>query len=377
VASSVVSTDAPPLKATGPAPIIQLRGTPREQGYIHGQCAREEILTNVITVRRTIAADAASRRDYTAALTWNEAFMARVAPELLDELHGIADGAAIPFHDILLLNVPVYLAAQFLPHECSQILLMPPATRDGRSYHAKTRDFNRAGTLRQAVLHRHYPNGRQMIEVNTAGTITWPGSGLNDDGVSISTSGVWSRRQTIDLDRTANAWFLINTHLLLRDSSSLDDVETHLQAQPRVTGLNIVATDGQHGAAFEATADEIVRHEATDGVVIRTNHYCAPHITHLGPTPAEHPSSHHRHQTTRAKIAARHGEWDFASLLALLCDHEGYPQNSLCRHADGGVGADTVYASIATIPNGELWTILDYPCHASHGESVLSHQAGD
>ncbi|MGH2561627.1 MAG: C45 family autoproteolytic acyltransferase/hydrolase [Thermomicrobiales bacterium] len=354
------------LRASGPGTVLVLAGKPRERGYEHGRLARTDIATNLATVRRNLAAYAARGRayDYDRVVARNQRFLQRTAPDVLDEIMGIADGADLPFQDVLLLNVPVFLAGQFLPQECTQILLPPPVTATGRTYHAKTRDFNHESAFRQVVLQRRDADGRETIEVHTAGTITWPGSGINSDGVTISTSGVWSGRQTLDLDRAAEAWFLINPHLLLRQSRTVEDVWEALQAQPRITGLNIVVSDGKRGAAFEATADGEYRHDSEEGGIVRTNHYLTPEIRRLGPTQRDHPSSYHRHQRAAARIEAQRGQWDFSEIVALVGDHDGYPQSSICRHSQGGESADTVYASIATLPAGDFWTIMDHPCMA-------------
>lgn len=354
------------LHTTGPAGVLVLTGSPRQRGYDHGRLARPDIVANVATVHRNLDDDAARGRRYDvdSILARNQVFIERTAPEILDEIGGIADGAGVPLRDVLLLNVPIFLAGQFLPQECSQVLLLPELTGNGRTFHAKTRDFKQSGAFRQVVLDRRFADGQQLIEVHTAGTVTWPGSGINSDGVSISTSGVWSRRQTIELDRVGEAWFLINSHLLLRQSRSVGDVWESLRAQPRLTCLNIVVSDGEQGAAFEATADAAYRHDASGGAVVRTNHYLAPEIRWLGPTPTEHPSSYHRWRTATSRISARPSHWDFRQLLALVGDHDGYPQCSICRHSEQGEGADTVYASIATLPDGDFWTVIDHPCRA-------------
>jgi len=351
------------LAALGPAKPLVLAGSPRKQGIEHGRRARQEILANLNLVRRGMLDLAARGRsyDYEGLLARNEAFVQREAPEILEEVQGIGEGAEVPYRDLLLLNLPLYFVGILMPLECSQILVAPPATADGRIYLAKTRDLSR-GRLEHVVLHRRYDDGRELIEVGAAGSITWPGSGINSDGLALSTSGVWSKRTVIDLDRAARGWLLINSHLLLRDSRSVDDLAERLSAQPRVTGLNLVATDRHAAAAFEATADRVYRQEAEGGILVRTNHFLTPEIRRLAPTPEEHPSSYHRYQVAVARLRQQHGQWDSSRLAGLLADHNGYPQLSICRHAQNGEGADTIYASIASLPEGELWSTLDNPC---------------
>ncbi|HLH75053.1 MAG TPA: C45 family peptidase [Chloroflexota bacterium] len=354
------------LAVSGARPVV-VTGSPREQGRLHGEHAREAILTNLGVMRRWL--DGLSQRGRTYAvervLGESEAFIGRVAPEVLDEVAGIAEGAGLPYRDVLALNVPLYIVGIHLPFDCSQIYLGPPATKNGEVLLAKTRDLS--GRLEHVVLHRRYVSGRELVEVNAAGSVTWPGSGCNSDGVAYATSGVWSKRTVVDIGQAPKGWLLINCHVLLRESRSLNEFAQRLREQPRLTGLNIVAGDRENGAAFEATADDLWRHDAEAGVVVRTNHYLTPEIIPLAPTSSEHPSSHHRCAMATKRIAAEHGHWDFARLLGLLGDHDGYPNLSICRHAQDGGTTDTVYASIASLQDGQFWSILDHPCAARDG----------
>jgi isopenicillin-N N-acyltransferase-like protein len=344
---------------------VVVSGSPREQGRAHGLAARGDIAENLHMIRQGMAMLSARGRsyDYNELLSKNEAFVAREAPEILDEVRGIAEGAEVPYQDLLFLNLPLYFIGILMPQECSQILISPPATCDDKTYLAKTRDMGQ-GKLKHVALHRRYSDGRELLEVNVAGSITWPGSGISSDGLLLSTSGVWSRRTEINLERVDSGWLLANGHLLLRDSRSLDDLAARAELQPRVTGINMVAADQQKAAAFELTADRLFRQDAEAGTVVRTNHYLTPALQHLSPTPEEYPSTYHRYEVATKRIREAHGRWDGAALASLIASHEGYPQLSLCRHSEGDQGADTIYASIATLPDGGLLAIQGNPCQA-------------
>ena len=357
-----------PLRLSGHRDVIELRGSPRDQGRAHGALARDGIAANVVTVRGALAemARRGRRYDQDAILSQNERFIQAAAPEVLDEIRGIAEGAGLPYRDVLALNAPVFVVATHLPLECTQILLRPPATRGGETYVAKTRDLR--DILAQVVLHRRYPDGRELAEVNAAGSVTWPGSGVNNDGVAFGTSGTWSKRTVVEVERAAAGWLLVNGHVPLRDSRSLDEFAARLAAQPRVTPVNIVAGDATGGAALEVTVERVYRTNAADGAVVLTNHYVTPEIRHLGPTPDENASSYGRYEFATQRIQAERGTWTRGALQRLLADHGGAPQRAICRHQDAGAGADTVYASIATLPSGEFWTTLDHPCAAPASE---------
>jgi len=353
-----------PLRLSGYRAVIELDGEPREQGRTHGRLAHAGVLANVETVRRAMAemARRGRRYDQDAILSRNERFIGDAVPDVLEEIRGIAEGAALPYRDVLALNAPLFVAATHLPLDCTQILLRPPVTRNGETYMAKTRDLR--DVLAHVVLHRRFPDGRETAEVHAAGSVTWPGSGMNNDGVAFGTSGCWSKRTVVEIERADSGWLLVNGQVVLRDSRSLDEFAERLRAQPRVTPINIVAGDAAGGAAFEVTVDRVYRTDAVDGAVVLTNHYVTPEIRALGPTPEEHPSSYGRYEIATWRIQAARGTWTRGMLRHLLGDHEGAPRRSICRHAESGAGADTVYASIATLPRGEFWTTLDHPCRS-------------
>ncbi len=351
--------------ASSPGSLIRLSGTPREQGFEHGRRARVDILENLEIAHRALRKrpDQGSAGDADRLLATNEEHAARHAPELLEEIAGIAEGASVDYRDILHLNLPIFLVWNFIPLDCTQILLGPPATVDGRTYMAKTRDIG-LGRLRHVVLHRTSTDGRQFVEVSVSGSVTWPGSGLTSDGLAFSTSGVWSRRMTFSPDRIGHAWLLTNTHLLVRHSRNVSEFVEGLRAQPRWSSMNLLIADGRSAVAVEATPDRVVTAAASGGVLIRTNHFLDPALTSLAPRPDENPSSYHRFAVARQSVAQARGAWTYDALARLLTSHDGYPELSICRHSVGGRGSATTYASIADVTGGRFTALLDNPCQA-------------
>ncbi len=351
------------LRANGDGQIIQVAGSPFEQGLAHGRGAAKRIRVNVEALRAGIALleGTGVSIDFDRITSANESFVDKHAPEVLEEIQGISAGSGIRYEDLLSLNLPAYLAAT-LAQDCSQILLQPPATLFGQTYLAKTRDVARE-RFQHVVLHRTYSDGFEMVEAHIAGTVTWPGSGVNSHGVALSTSGVWPRTLPVNFNHSDRGWILANTHLLLRHSSSVDDVTRRLCDMPRLSGINIVATD-MHGAgaALEATASGVYRADASRGIVVRTNHWCAPELSRFTPTLNDNPSSHDRYATAMRLIDERYGKWEIARVWALLKSHIGYPNSSLCRHGLGQGGSETIFASIVTLPSCEFEFTVKNPC---------------
>jgi isopenicillin-N N-acyltransferase-like protein len=352
-------------QVSSPENLIRLQGTPREQGRQHGSRGHDGIHENIEIARRALTRypDRGSAGEVERLLVASEAYAARHAPELLEEIAGIAEGAGADYRDVLHLNLPVFLVWNFIPLDCSQILVGPPGTADGCTHLAKTRDVG-FGKLRHAVLHRTYGDGRETVEVSATGSITWPGSGLASWGLAFSTSGVWSRRMTFAAEAAETAWLLTNTQLLLRDSGTVADFVHRLCTQSRWSSMNLLVADDHSAVAVEAMPDRVITAEPADGVLIRTNHFLDVGLTSLGPGPDENPSSYHRYAVADRSVADNHGGWTHGALARLLASHDGYPDLSICRHQVDGRGSWTLYASVANITDRTFTALLDNPCQA-------------
>jgi hypothetical protein len=352
-------------QVSSPESLIPLTGNARDQGLEHGRRARDAIHKNVeiarLALHRRFNSD--SSHESERLLRANEAYVERHAPELLEEIAGIAEGAGADYRDVLGLNLPVFLVWNFIPLDCSQIFVAPPATADSRTYLAKTRDVG-FGRLEHVVLHRAYRDGRETVEVSAAGSVTWPGSGLTSGGLAFSTSGVWSRRMAFSAGAVGSSWLLTNTSLLLRDSTSAADFVTRLRSQSRWSSMNLLVADDGSALAVEAMPDRVATAEPDRGVLVRTNHFRDPGLAPFAPAPADNPSSYHRYAVAERALADRHGAWTQDRVLRMLASHDGYPDLSICRHQVDGKGSWTLYASVATVTDRAFTVLLGNPCQA-------------
>lgn len=337
----------------------ELRGDPYQQGLTQGRIAARNIAINV-RITQQAAAELGSALDHRALTRANEQFVREASPATLAEVAGLADGAGLPYEELLALNLPTVQTAHFVPRECTQLLVRPPATRDGHTYLAKNRDNRRP--YRQIILRRWLGGERWVIQANVAGSITWPGIGVNSAGLALATSGLWSRRTKIDWDRANAGWLMLNTDLLLRECATVTDLSRAISTQPRLTPELCLATDGRSAVAYEITPTHAYVDPVTGPVAIRSNH---PHRADLagdGPTEAEYPSTYHRWRRADAELRRRAGQWDASSLADLLADHDGYPERSLCRHGTGRTGSRTVYSVIVDLVTLTTRALIGSPC---------------
>ena len=124
-------------------PVIELRGDPRARGRSYGEAARERVHASIAAYREVFAG--------LAGLSWLEARadagryvepIRAFAPDLLEEIAGLAEGAGVHVDEILAINTrtEVMFAAKArqaarlrVPSECSAFVALPSATADGHT----------------------------------------------------------------------------------------------------------------------------------------------------------------------------------------------------------------------------------------------------
>jgi len=343
--------------------VLHVSGTEYEQGKQQGEKAADLIAKNVARFKNAIRQYDHLNLDYGGLIRRNTAFLEKREPGVAAEIQGIADGSGIPYEDILLINIPLYFILKWLPQECSQFLAWRSATLDGKTYLVKTRDMG-GEWVEHVILRRAYADGKVSVEVNGAGIVTYPGSGMNRHGLAVSTSGVWSHRMTFDLDAVDRAHALLNSRHILEKCRTVEDAVDYLNNEPRMSGMNFVVADKHRAAALEVTRDRVIVSGNDDGIIVRTNHYVAPELRHLNPDAESYPSTYKRYERAVSFLRSRAGAIRFQDMLEIATDHENGPVNTICRHAAEPGGAVTIYCSIMIPEDGQVWTSLINPCEA-------------
>ena len=96
------------VAATSQIPVIECKGTDLEIGRAHGEAARELIARGLGQWRENLAAQRGDPHAYVARFLAQTSFqdaIARFTPDLLEELHGIAEGSGQEFDLILAYNL--------------------------------------------------------------------------------------------------------------------------------------------------------------------------------------------------------------------------------------------------------------------------------
>lgn len=347
---------------------LTVGGRPYEQGVRQGEGCALAIAVNWAQISDLIIRLIDGRETWYRGLVEKQRrYIERIDPDTVEELRGIADGSGIPLEHIEAMNFPMYTAIRRanIIEECSTYAVGGAATADGKTYLLKTRDqpvdqFQ----FEHVMLERRYADGSSIVEVNAAGIITNPGSGMNEAGLAVGTAGSWSRqRMRIHLSSLGQAYVMPDMHYVLRNATTVHEAHQVLGSTPRLAGMNIVLADATgEVATVEVTSDAALLTVPEDAIAVLTNHYVHPDLRELNDPPEANPSSHQRLTTITNYLRDRRRRISALDMLRLSMDHEHGPQNSVCRHSPDGTGSTTRYVSLMVAEDFDVWTHDDFPC---------------
>lgn len=340
--------------------MVKVKGTPYEQGLQQGAQLRELILHNIGEVGKKMTADHVDKIRYEEFVKRNAAFLERMHSDIFEEMKGMSEGADIPFNEILMLNIPAYFMTGYFNQECSMIMARGRATADGCTYVIKNRDMSTY--IEQAVIEREYPDGLKIVEINGAGTVTYPASGMNSYGVGVTTTGFWSSKAPADMETVEDSHIFLNVHLLLAKCKTAGEALEYVKASPRMNGLNIIIVDQKEAWLAEMTRDEVsIEKDSGSGILFRSNHYLSDQLKHLNPEESDYPSTYFRYRRMEEMLRKQYGKIRFQDLFRIMSDHEN-GVNALCRHPQEGAPSRTISTSLFVLEDGEAWTTLGNPC---------------
>jgi isopenicillin-N N-acyltransferase-like protein len=306
-------------------PFYSARGTPRELGRQHGEQARLPILAYLDYLGHTLKL---SREQlHIRALEFLPLFNQH-APHLVDEIHGLAEGARVPLAEALAVQIRGELA-HLTVDGCTTFVISPRGTASKRILIGQNSDVEPEMEEFAYVL-RLQPEEKPAVLMWTFGGMIGY-HGLNAAGLAHFANSLGG----------GPAWKMGLPHYpmkrLMLEEQSLDNV-LHLLRQVSVCSSgNYVLCDGEGRIAdIELTPDGFAfLEDRGEGFIAHSNHFvCSPYAC-----PASHaasvPDSFPRLTRLHNLIAGHFGRLTVDDLKAFLADHEGAP-TSICRHPHAG-----------------------------------------
>ncbi|WP_160300765.1 C45 family autoproteolytic acyltransferase/hydolase [Bradyrhizobium japonicum] len=318
---------------------INLVGTPRERGRLHGEMMKSEIAASAEFLLNYICARGGNQEAVKAETGRWLSFLEKLAPEFVDELRGIAEASNNSMETVIMLNVRLEIAYPLLARQaidlsyvvvdgCTSAGLMPEATSQRSTMLAQTIDGSAAdcGTMFVGKI----PGGDKpsLLGVFSAGR-AGPVAGLNDAGLGLVCNGLLT---AIDGKGPMSAPVTLRRRSIL-EARTLDRAIRVVVNRDPCTSLNYLIGHGEGEVISIETSPNARRClYPEDGLITHANHFesggnIVSEMERFVPDTLFRSRRFDRH--LRSKL----GAIDADHILAGLKDHFSYPA-SICLHPD-------------------------------------------
>jgi len=333
--------------------MFQWKGSSYEIGLSHGKELKEQIYrlynswyNNWV---KTFSVSEVEKSIYNN-LKRYELLFQNDAPEVLEEIKGIADGAKMTYKNILLLNVLEEIKLEMLykynPSGCTQIALTGDVTSNHRLLIGKNEDGGNWDRREYAHAKIKPKNGHKFIMLLQPGRV---GAyiGFNETGLCFSQSSAG-----IQNDVGFGYPRLIFFRLMMEKCKTVEDAIDFISAHNyAVAGINLMLADQKGNVVLvEKTHSRQAERYPEDGVLVGVNVFVTEGMRPLW-TKKMVPNikdSVLRIDRIHEILELQKGKIDHETLKTVLRDHQN-GENSICSH--GGwrpTGSSYIYDPQAT-----------------------------
>ena len=262
----------------GPFPLIDLSGSPRERGRIHGKAAADRLRRGARMYAESLLR---SGVDWAELERRAEALVPSIEkfdPTYIEEMRGIAEGANEPFAAVVLMNARTEMVAaarqeqeaKQVPDGCTAALALPEASADGALLHGQNWDWRAECAETGVLLRIHREDGPDILTFTEAGGLAR--SGLNSAGIGLTANALQCNR-----DYTCGPGIplpFIRRKVL--ESAYLANAVHTIMATPKL-GSNHMAVSHCGGEAFgfECAPDDTFWIAPDRGLYVHANHWIA------------------------------------------------------------------------------------------------------
>jgi isopenicillin-N N-acyltransferase-like protein len=348
-----------------PPPLVEVSGTHRDMGRQIGEAMRPQVQHSVQNARVLI------ERSYDALeLTWEGAqiqsrkylpFAEEQYPQYVEEIRGIAEGANVPFDDLVVLNVmeAVTMDALHLTR-CTSFAVNEQFTADGHVLAAHNEDWVPEDENDVYVISARPVNEPPFLAMTYGGLL--PNVGFNAYGIAQLIDSVYPNDSRIGIPRLVVARAVMASR---RISGAIG----RTLVSRRAAGYNhLLVHDSGEMYSVEVSARKFDSLHGTEGYIVHTNHYLSNPMKEIEKDPEELISSRVRYFRT-VRLLRESTTHTIKSLQAIQKDHVNLP-NSICNHNIAGIDPmdreSTISALVIDLTAREMHIAWGNPCQNAY-----------
>jgi hypothetical protein len=283
-----------------------------------------------------------------------EEIVNQYAPELLDEMRGLAEAAELDYGTLMTLILTAPYEPQDLPN-CTVLAVAPERTADGRPIVGRNYDFFHDISEEPATTYCTYPKGRYASLSNCD---IWVGreDGLNEAGLFVGQAAFFLP----GLKPGLTFWLIVR--LLLDRCATVDEGLELIQNVPHASSFTYLLADCSGKAVVvEPTVEGIELRYPEDGLLVMTNHAVCP--AWAGKEDFMPPDSHPRYNRLRELLGGDRVV-DIEAVKQAMRDHEGLVCSHGAHFPDRKFG--TIWSVVGCPGERQLEIAAGHPCKAEY-----------
>jgi len=348
-----------------PPPLIEVSGTHLEMGRQIGEARREQIQHSVENAHVLI-----DQSYNTLELTWDGAqiqarkylpFAEERYPQYVDEWRGIAEGANVPFDEIVTLNVMEAVTTDALHlTRCTSFAVNEERTADGHVLAGHNEDWVPEDENDVYVVLAKPVKEPPFLSMTYGGLL--PNVGFNAYGIAQLIDSVYPNDSRIGIPR------LVVARAALA-SKRLSGTIGRTLVPHRAAGYNhLLVHESGELYSVEVSARKFEILHGTDGYMVHTNHYLSQTMKEIEDEPEELLSSRVRYFRAN-RLLRQNSKHTIKTLLAIQKDHVNLP-NSICNHNIAGIDPldreKTINALVIDLTAREMHIAWGNPCQNTY-----------
>jgi isopenicillin-N N-acyltransferase-like protein len=357
--------------------VIRVSGSSYDIGYQHGQQCKEKINDSIHNFLEYMKVGANLSKTMLLDLSARYVpYTKEYAPDLMEEVQGIADGAELTFEDIFLWNC---LSSDFLeildPQlgdnfslACTSLAISSNLKTKDDLFVAQNLDWLSTVQENVILLKNEQTNGVRSLVFTVAGRLGF--AGLNDYGVALCVNKLFSLKNRVGVPNQ----FIYRKVL---QQKTIGDALGAILYGRRTAGMNYVLMD-ESGEILDiettATKYEIIY--GFKGYIAHSNHFMTAKLKSFERLPLPVVDSIVRLNRVNRLLSEPEGTITLDKVKEIFQDHVNYP-NSMCRHGDERIPETlrmkTLVSIIMNPKVRKVWFTLGNPCENPYLEEAIYH----
>lgn len=344
-------------------PMVNLSGTPYEQGLQHGRQLRERISHNLdVYFDRFQQEGGLSREDVLARARRYAVAIDAQNGAYYDSMRGISAGSGAPFEEIVALNVRYEIlyyqyAVNALRNQarpvdgCTAFALNPAMTESGHLIIGQNWDW--IPDVQGAVVHTILADASTTAGRTPTKTMAFTEAGivggkigLNDAGIGLVINGITS---------TADDWaqlakpFHVRCYEILQQRTLEEAVGVVTSSNRACSANYLIAQRPDRAVNLEAAPSVVNQSAWQEGVIVHANHFVDPVAIGVEePKDDDYRRWSCQRQERLENLLRHNAEVSVSDLQQYLRDHET-PPRTICRHEDPTAPIDEQYRTVTSV----------------------------